>query len=62
MRQTIASLFLDEIGELNKKGGRVVQVISHGLEYRRKFIDGAWTEKTEECYLCLVEEKEEGER
>ena len=59
MRQTIKSLTLDEIEGLNGKGGRIVQVISCGLEYRRTEVDGVWSEEPKMVYQCLVEEEEE---
>lgn len=59
MKQTIKRLFLDEIEELSRNGGRVVQVISHG-KTRRPRKSGEYTyDEIVDFYLCLVEEREE---
>lgn len=59
MKQTIKRLFLDEIEELSRNGGRVVQVISHE-ETRRLRKSGEDTyDEIVDYYLCLVEEREE---
>lgn len=59
MKQDIRTLFLDEIEELNRKGGRVLQVISYDTA-RRPRKCGEWViDDIVPCYQCLIEEKEE---
>lgn len=59
MKQTIKTLFLDEIEELSRNGGRVLQVISYDTTRRLRKCGREVIDDIVPCYQCLIEEREE---